>query len=100
MALSGGADLLRFQPFVDDLVRLGYPLYLLTILGIAKWLGVAAILHPRVPRLKEWAYAGFTFDLGGATIAQLVSQSTLAQILSPAFCAAVMAVSYLSWRAG
>jgi uncharacterized membrane protein YphA (DoxX/SURF4 family) len=72
MVLSGLGDLFPFQPFVEDLQRLGYPEYLLTILGIAKLLGVAALLYPGMPRLKEWAYAGFAFDLGGATISQLV----------------------------
>lgn len=46
--------------------HLGYPVFLLPFLGIAKILGVIAILTPGYPRLKEWAYAGFTFDLGGA----------------------------------
>ena len=45
---------------------LGYPLYLLNILGVAKILGIIALLIPKFFRLKEWAYAGFTFDLVGA----------------------------------
>lgn len=99
MLLSGGGDLLRFQPFVEDLLRLGYPDYLLTLLGIAKLLGVVALLYPGLPRLKEWAYAGFTFDLGGATISQLVSGSTVAQILPPAVCGSLVAISYIAHRA-
>lgn len=46
---------------------LGYPLYFIPFIGTAKLLGVIAILVPRFPRLKEWAYAGLTFDLLGAT---------------------------------
>ncbi|QHT65916.1 DoxX family protein [Rhodocytophaga rosea] len=46
--------------------HLGYPVYLLPFLGVAKSLGVIAILVPGFPRLKEWAYAGFTYDLAGA----------------------------------
>ncbi len=45
---------------------LGYPLYFFAILGIWKVLGAIAILAPRSPRLKEWAYAGIFFDLTGA----------------------------------
>lgn len=45
---------------------LGYPAYLLPFLGVAKALGVVAILTPGFPRLREWAYAGFFFDLAGA----------------------------------
>jgi hypothetical protein len=99
MLLSGTGDLLRFRPFVEDLVRLGYPDYLLTLLGIAKLMGVPVLLYPGAPRLKEWAYAGFTFDLGGATISQLVSGSTIAQILPPAFCGSLVAISYIAYRA-
>lgn len=99
MVLSGLGDLFRFQPFVEDLRRLGYPEYLLTILGIAKLLGVAALLYPGMPRLKEWAYAGFAFDLGGATISQLVSGSTVAQVLPPAVCGSLVALSYITYRA-
>lgn len=46
---------------------LGYPLYFVPFIGVAKMLGAIAILVPRFPRLKEWAYAGLTFDLIGAT---------------------------------
>lgn len=51
---------------VDKFHELGYPLYVLNILGVAKLLGVIALLFPKYPRLKEWAYAGFVFDLIGA----------------------------------
>ena len=46
--------------------HLGYPMYLLAFLSVAKILGVAAILVPGFPKIREWAYAGFTFDLLGA----------------------------------
>jgi uncharacterized membrane protein YphA (DoxX/SURF4 family) len=45
---------------------LGYPMYFFAILGVWKVLGAIAILVPRFPRLKEWAYAGIFFDLTGA----------------------------------
>ncbi len=47
--------------------ELGYPVYFIPFIGVAKFLGVVAILTPGFPRLKEWAYAGFAFDLIGAT---------------------------------
>ena len=46
---------------------LGYPLYFIPFIGVAKVLGVIAILIPGYPRIKEWAYAGLFFDLTGAT---------------------------------
>lgn len=51
--------------------HLGYPTFLIPFLGVAKLLGVVAILIPGFPRLKEWAYAGFVFDLAGATYSSI-----------------------------
>ena len=53
-------------PGVEGITHLGYPVYFLTILGIWKILGVVALLIPRYPLLKEWAYAGFFFTMTGA----------------------------------
>ncbi len=65
---SGGvAQALHMPQNVEGTVHiLGYPTYFLTILGIWKVLGAIAIVVPRYPRLKEWAYAGIFFDLTGA----------------------------------
>ncbi len=65
---SGGVAYLAHPPaVVEGMVHvLGYPAYFLVILGIWKVLGTVAILVPRFPRLKEWAYAGIIFDLTGA----------------------------------
>jgi DoxX-like family len=65
---SGGvAQLAHVQGTVDGFVRiLHYPPYFVTILGFWKLAGAIAILVPRFPRLKEWAYAGIFFDLTGA----------------------------------
>ena len=60
--LSPGPDIVQIR------VHEGYPTYLLTLLAVWKLLGVIAILVPRFPRLKEWAYAGFFFDLTGAAV--------------------------------
>jgi uncharacterized membrane protein YphA (DoxX/SURF4 family) len=66
--MSGGiAQVLRLPPTIDGFHRvLGYPVYFVVILGVWKILGAIAILIPRFPRLKEWAYAGIFFDLTGA----------------------------------
>ena len=66
--LSGGAaEAVHYQANVDGIVvRLGYPLYFLTLIGIWKVLGAIVILMPRLPRLKEWAYAGIFFNVTGA----------------------------------
>jgi hypothetical protein len=53
---------------------LGYPTYIIPFLGVAKVLGAIAILVPGFPRLKEWAYAGFFFDLSGATYSAIAKE--------------------------
>jgi uncharacterized membrane protein YphA (DoxX/SURF4 family) len=59
--------------------HLGYPMYVFTFLSVAKILGIIAILLPGFPRLKEWAYAGFTFDLLGAVYSGLSVGDPLVQ---------------------
>ncbi len=72
LALGGAWDVLRVPQVRGLFERLGYPQYFLVILGIWKLLGAVALVIPRFPRLKEWAYAGVIFDLTGA-IASLVA---------------------------
>ena len=64
-------QLIKMEEEVEVMNELGYPIYLLTILGVWKILGVIAVLIPRFPLLKEWAYAGFFFVMSGAVISHL-----------------------------
>ena len=66
MASTGVVQLLHITEEVEMMNKLGYPIYFLTILGIWKLLGVIAILVPKFPLVKEWAYAGFFFAMSGA----------------------------------
>ena len=56
---------------LDSVTHLGYPTYFLTILGVWKILGVAIVLIPKFPLLKEWAYAGFFFTMSGAALSHI-----------------------------
>lgn len=58
---------------LDSVIHLGYPAYILPLLGIWKILGVLAVLMPRLPLLKEWAYAGFFFVVTGAIYSHMMS---------------------------
>jgi uncharacterized membrane protein YphA (DoxX/SURF4 family) len=98
MLIGGTGNLLHLQPFVENIRGLGYPEYVLTLLGVSKLLGTASLLYPAAPRLKEWAYAGFVFDLGGALISHLVSGSSPTRLLSPAVCLTLVALSYAAQR--
>jgi uncharacterized membrane protein len=70
---SGFAQIIHAKEMVDLIVPLGYPLYLLYIIGIWKILGVIAILIPGFKLLKEWAYAGFFFVMTGALVSHLAA---------------------------
>ena len=69
--MHGRAALVAGEPVTAVLIHLGYPVYLLTILGVWKILGAIVLLVPRLPRLKEWAYAGSFFVYAGAVASGL-----------------------------
>jgi uncharacterized membrane protein len=99
LMLSGGVMDAMQGPEVLAIFRgLGYPDYFAVILGTAKVLGGAAILVP-VPRaLREWAYAGCTFDVLGAISSLLASGHTAASLGIPYLALAIIAASYFGWR--
>jgi uncharacterized membrane protein YphA (DoxX/SURF4 family) len=65
---------------VDSMTHLGYPVYFVTILGICKILGVVALLIPKFPLLKEWAYAGFFFMMSGAIFTHIAAGNSTIEI--------------------
>ena len=78
--------------------HLGYPAYLLAFLSVAKLLGVLAILVPGFPRLKEWAYAGFVFDLAGAMYSGIAVGDPASQWLPDLIGFALIACSYIFYH--
>ena len=93
--MAGGVQQLLQVGGYNDIVRtLGYPQYLLSILGAWKILGVIAILIPKYPLLKEWAYAGFFFAMSGAAISHVVAGQPFTEAL-PALI--LLLVTVLSW---
>lgn len=95
MAGSGVPELLVGGPAATaaSIVHLGYPLYLMRILGLAKILGAVAIVTNRSRTLAEWAYAGFVFDLVGAVASHLiVGDGPIA--VAPAVMLALVLASY------
>lgn len=93
--MSGAIVQLAGMKEEADMFRhLGYPLYFLSILGVWKILGVIAVLIPKFPLLKEWAYAGFFFAMSGAVISHLAVGDTMGEIF-PALL--LLALTILSW---
>jgi DoxX-like family len=79
MLFSAIASLKPSPEGIAMMNHLGYPYNVLTLLSVAKILGVIALLVPGFPRLKEWAYAGFTFDLVGAIYAGISAGDAISQ---------------------
>ncbi|NBP68522.1 MAG: DoxX family protein [Cytophagia bacterium] len=75
MTSTGIVQLLNMKEETAFITQLGYPNYFLTILGAWKILGVVAILLPKFPLIKEWAYAGFFFAMSGALFSHMASGS-------------------------
>src|SRR5689334_19143737 len=87
-------QLFRAKDGIDMMHHLGYPLYFLSILGTWKILGAIAILIPRHPVLKEWAYAGFVFAMTGAAVSRLYLGDSLSAILPSLFLLFLVLVSW------
>ena len=98
MAFSGISELMQTEQSKQLFINLGYPLYLNLILGVAKLLGVIAILQTKFRTIKEWAYAGFTFDLVGASASFALNGDGIVAAFFPLIALAVMFVSYFLWK--
>lgn len=97
MAATGAGQLFKMkagQGGAEMIAHLGYPGYLLTILGIWKILGVIAVLVPKRPLVKEWAYAGFFFIMTGAICSHIASGDSVSAIF-PSLLLLVLTV--VSW---
>ena len=94
MVSTGIVQLLQMEEETASMKALGYPLYFLTILGIWKLLGVLAVLIPKFPLLKEWAYAGFFFAMSGAILSHVATGDALSTMAPPLL---LLALTLLSW---
>lgn len=94
MVSTAIVQLIKMPDGVEAVTRLGYPAYLLTILGVWKILGVVAVLIPKFPRLKEWAYAGFFFAMSGAAISHIIIGDPISEIFPSLLLLILTAVSW------
>lgn len=85
---------LKGQGGADMMAHLGYPLYLLTILGVWKMLGVIAVLVPKFPLLKEWTYAGFFFAMSGAAFSHIAIGDPVVELFPSLLLLILTAVSW------
>jgi hypothetical protein len=90
--------LLEAPRMTATITGLGYPIYFMHMLGVAKLLGIAAIASGVSRPLKEWAYAGFTFDVCAAFVSHLsIGDSPLVALVPAAFFVLQLS-SYLAWK--
>ncbi|MDQ0781864.1 DoxX family protein [Chryseobacterium sp. W4I1] len=94
MVSTAIVQLMKNKDELANFTNLGYPAYLMIILGIWKLMGVIAVLIPKRPLLKEWAYAGFFFVMSGALISHIIVGDTFGRTF-PALLLLVLVI--ISW---
>lgn len=98
MGVGGVLDIVAPPDVANMMTHLGYPAYFAKMLGVAKLLGLATILLNRPNRMKEWAYAGMSFDVIAASISHLAVGDELAKIVVPLVFLGVLFTSYSCWH--
>lgn len=94
MLSTGIVQLIQLDAEQEMMKQMGYPLYFLTILGVWKILGVTAVLIPKFPLLKEWAYAGFFFAMSGAVFSHIANGDEAKELFGPIL---LLTMTLLSW---
>ncbi|WP_138475527.1 DoxX family protein [Dyadobacter bucti] len=94
MTSTGIVQLIKMDEEVTMMKHLGYPVYILTIIGVWKILGVVAILVPKFPLVKEWAYAGFFFVMSGAVFSHLAVGDGAKEYFGPVLLIVLTVVSW------
>ena len=93
--LAGGIiGALQRPPFIGIMKHLGYPDYVMTIIGVWYLFGGVALLMPRFPRLKEWAYAGLFFIYTGAIASRLAVGDSVVTFMGPIILTGLVIASW------
>lgn len=95
---DGFGGITQQQAGQDVLKHLGYPMYLLIITGVAKWLALIAILQPNFKVIKEWAYAGVSVNFIGAFASRAFVGDSFFETILPIIMLAIMFISYFLWK--
>jgi uncharacterized membrane protein YphA (DoxX/SURF4 family) len=92
--VGGIIGALQRPPFIGIMKHLGYPDYVMTIIGVWYLLGGVALLMPRFPRLKEWAYAGLFFIYTGAIASRLAVGDSVVTFMGPIILTGLVIASW------
>lgn len=94
MVSTGLVQIIQMEEEVTKMNALGYPTYFLPIIGVWKILGSVAVLLPKRPLIKEWAYAGFFFLMSGAIISHFVMGDKATEFIGPVL---LLLLTIISW---
>jgi len=98
MIMDGIGGITQQEAGKEVLKHLGYPMYLLIIVGIAKLLGAASILQTKFTAIKEWAYAGFAINFIGAFASRAFVGDGISLLIPPLVALAIMFIPYILWK--
>ena len=94
MLSTGIVQIIKLKEEVGKMMSLGYPLYFLTIIGVWKVLAVIAVLVPKFPLVKEWAYAGCFFVMSGAVLSHFAIGDDAKDFFGPIL---LLVLTIVSW---
>jgi uncharacterized membrane protein YphA (DoxX/SURF4 family) len=98
MIADGFGGITQQEAGKEVLKHLGYPMYLLIIVGIAKLLGAVSILQNKFTVIKEWAYAGFAINFIGAFASRAFVGDGIPLLIPPIIALAIMFIPYILWK--
>lgn len=94
MTSTGIVQMIQMKEEMEKMAHLGFPAYFISLIGVWKVLGVIAILLPKFPLVKEWAYAGFFFTMFGAIVSHLACGDALVDLFGPSL---LLVLTVVSW---
>lgn len=98
MIMDGFGGVTQQEAGKEVLKHLGYPMYLLIIVGIAKLLGAISILQNKYTTIKEWAYAGFAINFIGAFASRAFIGDGISLLIPPLVALGIMFIPYVLWK--
>lgn len=98
MIMDGFGGVTQQEAGREVFKHLGYPMYLLIIVGIAKLLGAASILQNKFKTIKEWAYAGFAINFIGAFASRVFAGDGISLLIPPVIALIIMFIPYILWK--
>jgi len=98
MIMDGFGGVTQQEAGKEVFKHLGYPMYMLIIVGIAKLLGAVSILQNKFVAIKEWAYAGFALNFIGAFASRAFVGDRISLLIPPIIGLIIMFIPYILWK--